>query len=202
MTDRNAKPSGTGKAIVHSTNAGDVPAGYGGLLEDLKTRIREAQVKAALSVNRELITLYWHIGRSIVERQRTEAWGRKVVDRLARDLQLEFPGMAGFSPRNVWRMRAFYLAWTEEVFAQPVQESDREILPQAVAEIPWGHNVWLLEKLKDPTVRLWYARQTVANGWSRAMLTALDRVRPPCPAGQGGHQLQGRAARSAVGPGR
>jgi len=162
--------------------AGKAPVGYGELLEDLKARIRAAQVKAALSVNRELIALYWHVGRSIVERQRAEGWGRSIVDRLAKDLQQEFPGMAGFSPRNVWRMRAFYLAWTEEVLAQPARESDREIppqlvaeldgrnLPQAVAEIPWGHNVWLIEKVKTPAVRLWYARQTVVNGWSRAML--------------------------------
>lgn len=159
------------------------PAGYGELLQDLKARIRTAQVKAALSVNRELIALYWHIGGSIVARQRAEGWGRSVVDRLAEDLQHEFPGMAGFSPRNVWRMRAFYLAWTEEVLAQPARESDRKVppqlvaemdgrnLPQPVAEIPWGHNVWLMEKVKEPAVRLWYARQTVANGWSRAMLT-------------------------------
>jgi predicted nuclease of restriction endonuclease-like (RecB) superfamily len=183
MANKKAKPSGTGKEIVRPKKAGDVPVGYGELLEDLKTRIRAAQVKAALSVNRELIALYWHIGGSIVERQRAEGWGRSVVDRLAQDLHLEFPGIAGFSPRNVWRMRAFYLAWTEEVLTQPTRESDREILPQlvaeldgkslpqAVAEIPWGHNVWLLEKLKDPAIRLWYARQTIANGWSRAMLT-------------------------------
>jgi len=169
----------SGLQPIHARKA---PVGYGELLEDLKTRIRAAQVKAALSVNRELITLYWHVGRSIVERQRTEGWGKAIVERLANDLQQEFPGIAGFSPRNVWRMRAFYLAWTEEVLAQPARESDHEIppqlvaeldgrnLPQAVAEIPWGHNVWLMEKVKAPAVRLWYARQTVVNGWSRAML--------------------------------
>jgi predicted nuclease of restriction endonuclease-like (RecB) superfamily len=81
------------------------PAGYAALLEDLKVRIRTAQVKAALSVNRELIALYWHIGRSIVERQRTEGWGKAVVDRLANDLQREFPSVAGFSPRNIWYAR-------------------------------------------------------------------------------------------------
>jgi predicted nuclease of restriction endonuclease-like (RecB) superfamily len=161
------------------------PAGYGELLEDLKARIRTAQVKAALSVNRELIALYWHIGRSIVERQRAEGWGKAVVDRLANDLRREFPGMAGFSPRNIWYARSFYLAYETDAqkLQQPVAESDRSDLapvaresdpiipPQAVAEIPWGHNIVLFEQLKDPSVRLWYARQTVANGWSRAMLT-------------------------------
>ncbi len=75
----------------------------------LKERIRSAQLRAAQAVNRELIELYWQIGRSIVERQRSDGWGKSVVERLAKDLQAEFPGMSGFSPRNVWRMRAFYL---------------------------------------------------------------------------------------------
>lgn len=178
-----SKRTGKGKKPVVQQAVAQLPADYAKFLEGLKNRIRQAQVKAALSVNRELIALYWHIGRSIVERQRAEGWGRSVVDRLAMDLQQEFPGMTGFSPRNVWRMRAFYLAWTEEVLAQSARESGRPIppqlvaeldgqsLPRAVAEIPWGHNVWLLEKLKDPAVRLWYARKTVENGWSRAMLT-------------------------------
>ncbi|MCL4692081.1 MAG: DUF1016 family protein [Candidatus Hydrogenedentes bacterium] len=160
------------------------PAGYGALLEDLKSRIRAAQVKAALSVNRELIALYWHIGGSIVERQRAEGWGKAVVERLSRDLEKEFPGVAGFSAGNIWRMRAFYLAWTEEFLvqaaretgkkaklAQPARELDNPNPPEPVSEIPWFHNVVLVEKLKDPAARLWYARQTVANGWSRAMLT-------------------------------
>jgi hypothetical protein len=91
-----------------------LPASYATLLNDLKGRIRTAQVKATLAVNRELIGLYWDIGRSIVERQKAEGWGKSIVDRLAADLQKEFPGESGFSPRNVWRMRAFYRAWTEE----------------------------------------------------------------------------------------
>ena len=185
-----------------------LPAGYPAFLAELKTRIRTAQVKAALAVNRELIALYWHIGQSIVERQRAEGWGKSVVERLAADLRSEFPAVAGFSAGNIWRMRAFYLAWTGEILAQPVRElgtpeklaqparelktlsklsqpvkesaasnlqqavgeMDRQILPQAAAELPWGHNIVLIEKLKDPAERLWYARQTVANSWSRAML--------------------------------
>src|SRR5690349_356089 len=93
--------------------ATDAPlASYAALLDDLKARIRTAQIKAALAVNRELIVLYWDIGRAIVERQKAEGWGKAVVDRLATDLQSEFPDESGFSPRNVWRMRAFYRAWT------------------------------------------------------------------------------------------
>jgi len=115
-----------------------LPASYAAFLEDLKARIRAAQVKAALSVNRELIALYWHVGKSIVERQRMEGWGKSVVERLACDLQAEFPGVEGFSQSNISRMRAFYLAWTDEVrnSAQPAPEMDGENLPQAVGEIP------------------------------------------------------------------
>lgn len=149
-----------------------LPSGYHDFLEDLKNRIRAAQVKAALSVNRELIRLYWDIGRSIIERQRTEGWGKAVVERLASDLQKAFPGIGGFSPQNVWYMRAFYMAWTEEVrkLQQPVGELDAQNLPRAVAEIPWGHNLQLLSKLKTPDLRLWYAKMAVEHGWSRAVL--------------------------------
>ena len=161
-----------------------LPAGYPALLEDLKARIRQAQVKAAFSVNRELIALYWHIGRSIVERQRTEGWGKAVVVRLAADLQREFPGVAGFSVQNIWYMRAFYLAWTEEVrvlqqgvgvspgsiLQQPVGESDARNLPPGVSGIPWGHNIQLISRVKDPAQRLWYAQKTIEHGWSRNVL--------------------------------
>jgi predicted nuclease of restriction endonuclease-like (RecB) superfamily len=149
-----------------------LPAGYALALEQIKTRIRSAQLRAAVSVNRELIQLYWDIAKQIVERQQAESWGRSVVDRLARDLQREFPGVAGFSPSNVWRMRAFYLAYTQDVaiLAQPVREMDGSNLPEAVGRIPWGHNILLVEKLTDPLQRLWYARQTTEHGWSRAIL--------------------------------
>src|SRR3954451_70281 len=149
-----------------------VPKGYETFLVELKERIRTAQLRAALAANRVLIELYWQIGLDIVARQKTHGWGKSVVERLARDLQLEFPGMTGFSPRNVWRMRAFYLAYTDDVrkLPRPVAEMDGEHLPQAVAGIPWGHNADLLDKVKDPLVRLWYARKVVENGWSRNVL--------------------------------
>jgi predicted nuclease of restriction endonuclease-like (RecB) superfamily len=149
-----------------------LPAGYPALLDELKRRIRAVQLKAAISVNRELIALYWHIGKSITERQRTEGWGKSVVDRLARDLQSEFPGVSGFSPQNIWYMRAFYLGWTEDVrnLQQPVGELDGQNLPQPVAEIPWGHNIQIITKVKGPAVRLWYAQQALEHGWSRAVL--------------------------------
>ena len=160
------------------------PKEYATFISELKDRIRVARSKAFLSVNRELIGLYWHIGRAIVERQRKEGWGESIVDRLSTDIQREFPKIKGFSPRNIWRMRAFYLAWTEEILnlaqaareigntqqTRPGTESDPAIVPQAVAELPWSHNVILVEKLNDPRERLWYAHQAVEHGWSRAML--------------------------------
>jgi predicted nuclease of restriction endonuclease-like (RecB) superfamily len=149
-----------------------LPPGYADLLEDIKQRIRHAQVRAAMGASRELIRLYWDIGREIVQRQDREGWGRAVVQQLAADLQREFPGMAGFSPQNIWYMRAFYLAWTKEVaiLQQPVGELDGHNLPQVVGEIPWGHNLQLLAKLKDPRQRLWYAQKAVQHGWSRAVV--------------------------------
>jgi len=148
-----------------------LPRGYSRFLEDIKARIQAAQVKASLSANRELIALYWDIGRSIVERQRKEGWGKAIVDRLAGDLSRAFPGIEGFSPRNVWRMRAFFLAYAQAAnLTQPVSDLDLAILPQAVAEIPWGHNIVLFQKIKDPAGCLWYAQKTVEHGWSRAVL--------------------------------
>ncbi len=134
---------------------------YEAFLRDLKVRIQSAQVRAALAVNRELVLLYWQMGRAIDEKQQLHGWGDKVLERLAADLRSAFPGVEGFSSRNLYRMRAFYRAYPDE----------NEIVPQVVAQIPWGHNIWLLEKVKDVEARLWYAQQTVENGWSRAILT-------------------------------
>jgi len=149
-----------------------LPVGYREFLEGIKSRIRSAQVKAALSANRELISLYWDIGKSIVERQDRDGWGKAVVERLAADLQTEFPGDSGFSPGNVWRMRAFYLAYTKGAanLSRAVTDLDGINLPRAMTEIPWGQNLELLFKLKNPIQRLWYARMTIEHGWSRPVL--------------------------------
>jgi predicted nuclease of restriction endonuclease-like (RecB) superfamily len=136
-----------------------IPENYDDFLRDLKERIRSAQVRAALSVNRELVLLYWQLGRDILTRQRQQAWGAKVIDRLARDLQKEFPDMKGFSPRNLKYMRAFAEAYPNEPIVQEV-----------LAQITWYHNIALIEKLKSPEERLWYAQKTVENGWSRNVL--------------------------------
>ena len=132
-----------GDLMAHKKNSDaalqlGLPSDYVEFLESLKTRVRQAQTKAMLSVNRELIALYWDIGRQIVERQEREGWGKSVVDRLATDLQKAFPGIGGFSPSNVWRMRAFFLAYRllPQILAQPVRDLARESkVAQAVREI-------------------------------------------------------------------
>src|SRR6476469_5817586 len=136
-----------------------VPKGYEKFLGELKERIRTAQLKAAVSVNRELVLLYWQIGRDILARQKEHGWGAKVIDRLAADLRREFPGMEGFSPRNLKYMRAFAQAWPDE-----------SIVQEALARITWYHNLTLIEKVKGREERLWYAWATIENGWSRNVL--------------------------------
>src|SRR5829696_10323214 len=133
--------------------------GYAHLLAELKERIRTARLKAAVAVNQELILLYWSVGRDILARQTAEGWGARVIDRLAADLQRDFPEMTGLSPRNLKYMRAF-----AEAFPDP------EIVQQVVARLPWGHNVRLVEAVKNPAERLWYARQAIEHGWSRNIL--------------------------------
>ena len=135
------------------------PKDYQTFLIDLKARIRTAQVRAALAVNRELVLLYWQIGRDILARQQQQGWGAKVIDTLAKDLRHEFPEMKGFSSRNLKYMRAFAQSYPDEQIVQGV-----------LAQITWYHNLALLEKLKSPADRLWYAHQTVEQGWSRNLL--------------------------------
>jgi predicted nuclease of restriction endonuclease-like (RecB) superfamily len=136
-----------------------LPEGYEPFLKDLKERIRTAQVRAALAVNRELVLLYWSIGRDILARQKQHGWGAKIIDRLAADLHTAFPEMTGLSPRNLKYMRAFAEAWPDEPIVQA-----------ALAQITWYHNIALVEKLNTPEERVWYARQTIQNGWSRNVL--------------------------------
>lgn len=136
-----------------------VPDNYDNFLRSLKERIRTAQVRAALAVNKELVLLYWQIGKEILERQSQEGWGAKVVSRLAKDLKAEFPDMKGFSSRNINYMRAFADTYPDE-----------QIVQQLVAQIPWGHNVRILDSVKNQDERIWYIQQTIENGWSRAIL--------------------------------
>lgn len=135
------------------------PKSYLDLLARLKEQIRTAQVKAALAVNSELVLLYWNIGKQILERQSSEGWGKNVIPRLSKDLSSEFPEMKGLSPRNLGYMKAFAEAWPDEA-----------ILQAPLAKLTWYHNLTLLEKVKSPDERLWYAQQTIQNGWSRNVL--------------------------------
>lgn len=135
--------------------------GYQELLEGLKDRIRSSQIRAAIAVNHELILLYWQIGQEILVRQEQQGWGAKVITQLSKDLAQEFPEMKGFSTRNLKYMRTFANAYP-----------DLEIGQQPVAQIPWGHNCVLLDKVQKQSERLWYARKCLKNGWSRAVLTA------------------------------
>ncbi len=135
------------------------PEGYADWLADLKGRIHSAQQRATLAVNRELVLLYWQIGRDILARQAAQGWGAKVIERLAHDLRTAFPEMKGFSRANLMYMRAFAEAWP-----------DAAIVQQAVGQLPWGHNLVLLTKLKQPELRLAYAHSAIEHGWSRNVL--------------------------------
>ncbi len=138
---------------------------YTKFITSLKAKIRSSQIKAVVSVNSELIKLYWEIGKEIVEKQEQGGWGSKVLEKAAKELQNEFPGIEGFSRANIFRMKAFFMAY--EKVAQAVRQF--ESLP--VFGIPWGHNILLLQKIKDSNERLWYASKTIEHGWSRSMLT-------------------------------
>jgi len=159
---------------VLSPSSPSLPADYSQLLAQLTAHIRDTQLRATLAVNAALVQLYWHIGHEILSRQDQQGWGTKVVARLAQDLRREFPSLAGLSPRNLQYMRAFAKAWPEAAFVQ-----------QVVAQIPWGHNVRLLEAVQDPVERAWYVQQTIENGWSRSVLTLQVE--------SGLYQRQGRA---------
>ena len=135
------------------------PQGYAWLLRTLKERIQQAQIRAAVAVNQELVLLYWGIGKEILKRQREDGWGTKVIERLAQDLRKEFPDLQGLSPRNLGYMKAVAEAWPEEA-----------ILQQAAAKLPWFHNCVLLDKVKSPAERLWYSKAALENGWSRNVL--------------------------------
>ena len=132
---------------------------YRAYVSDLKKRIHSAQLKAAHAANSELIELYWEIGKSIIERQKTAKWGSGFLEHLSEDLQSEFPGMQGFSEASLRRMRQF-----AEFYP------DTSIRSQAVTELPWGHIQILLFRVKEKGIRDWYAAQALENGWARSLL--------------------------------
>jgi predicted nuclease of restriction endonuclease-like (RecB) superfamily len=169
------------------------PPDYAAFLASLKERILQARTSAARAVNRDLILLYWDIGRGIVEKQQALGWGESVIDRLASDLRAAFPESTGFSPRSLRDMKRFYLLYSDDAFwrqavvkmtssglGSPIWpqlvakleglDSEPEILRQLVAEIPWGHHRLMMNKLGDPAACLYYLRATAQLGWSRNVL--------------------------------
>jgi predicted nuclease of restriction endonuclease-like (RecB) superfamily len=132
---------------------------YVSTLENIKKQIKESRLKAALSVNSELIRLYWRIGSSILEKQKEAKWGDKVLENLSKDLLEAFPDMKGFSKRNIFYMRSFAEIYPDFQFVQ-----------QAAAQIPWFHNVAIMQAAKSKEEREFYVKETIDNGWSRNVL--------------------------------
>jgi len=157
-----------------------IPAAeYGRFLAELKERIRGARIAAARSVNHEVISLYWDIGKAIAEKRAEAGWGDAVVEKLSRDLKREFPGTHGFSPQNLWRMQQFYLAHSAPEFLSQVVRELRlprggakvsQAVTQLLAAVPWGHHVNALLGIEDPAARLYYLRAAAQFGWSRDVL--------------------------------
>ncbi len=137
---------------------------YARVLLDILAKIDESQIKMAIAANRQLALLYWSIGKIITEKQEKSGWGTNFIEKLANDIQNAFPGIAGFSRSNLFRMKAFYTTYSKN----PTAVGQREELP--ILRIPWGHNAVLLEKLDNNTQRLWYAQKAIENGWSRSVL--------------------------------
>lgn len=141
------------------TSQGLEPAGYAALLARLKTEVRTAQAQAKRAANTTLLELYWTIGSEILTQQHQQGWGAKVIDRLARDLRVEFPNMRGLNRSNLYSMRAFATAWP-----------DRAIVPTLLGRMSWGHVRCLLDRLDDPGDRAWYAAEATERGWTLAVL--------------------------------
>lgn len=139
---------------------------YGDLLLEVKARVRAAQYEALRAVNKELVGLYWDIGRMIVERQEAEGWGKSVVRQLSVDLQAEFPGVRGYSAQNLWCMRQFFSQYREDAKLQPL-----------VREISWAKNLAIMGRCKDVFEREFYIRMAREFGWSKNVLA---------------HQIEGR----------
>ena len=147
------------KAITNNNDQEEFSQAYIETLREIKDKVRSSQIKAAVKVNQELIQLYWEIGTAISQKQKQEGWGAKTIDRFGRDLRSSFPKMKGFSPRNLKYMLKFSLEYPSRVIVQ-----------QLVAQIPWGHNLILMEKVQHQEERLWYVKKVIENGWSRSML--------------------------------
>ncbi|MEU8709333.1 PDDEXK nuclease domain-containing protein [Streptomyces sp. NPDC048565] len=162
------------EAVMPAQSRTELPSGFYEMLDDLKSIVRGAHVRAQLKVNTEMLQMYWEIGRTILERQGEERWGSKVIDRIATELRTEFPNQRGFGARNLQYMQQMARTWAEQ-FAQ-----------QAAAQLPWGHLQLLMDKCKTRFELDFYAQHAVHHGWSRDRLTTHIR--------SGLHLAQGAAA--------
>jgi predicted nuclease of restriction endonuclease-like (RecB) superfamily len=140
-------------------SAASLPERYAATLQEIKSHLRSARIRAVLAANPIVIEAYWHTGKLILARQMDAAWGANVIDRLAADLQEEFPDMGGLTRRNLFSMRAFAEAFPDD-----------PIVKQPVSQLPWGHIIRLIQMVKEPDVREFYIRETLAHGWSRSIL--------------------------------
>ena len=139
---------------------------------ELKSKIGAAQIKAAMTVNRQLLELYWQLGRDIYDKQQRSNWGDGLIEQLSRDLSAAFPNMKGFSKTNLFYIQRWYLFYKDvEKVPQVVGELPEKV-PQVVVQIPWGHNRLIISKINRPSEALFYVRETIKNNWSRAVLTA------------------------------
>lgn len=138
---------------------GPIPPDYMEALGAIKRCIGDGRQRAALAANSALVLLYWDIGSIILGRQSAAGWGAGVIDRLSSDLSRTYPGVRGFSSRNLKYMRSFAAAWP-----------DQAIVQQLAAQLPWHHNCLIIHKIRAPDLRAWYVRQAVREGWSRSQL--------------------------------
>ena len=177
MSDNEKKSRGRSKpeaSFPAPVGKNVLPSDYEAVLNTLRDRIQSERLRVTLSANSAMVLLYWDIGKAILDRQRQQGWGAKVIDRLSVDLREAFHDMKGLSPRNLKYMRKFAGVWPEKEFVQ-----------RTVAQIPWRSNIALLDKLDNSETRLWYARKTIENGWSRNILALQIEGRL--------HERQGKA---------
>lgn len=160
----------TGGIIVENREVGFVVNDeYKAWIEDIKNRIKQSQIKAAVKVNYELLELYWGIGRDIIEKQKNAKWGDAFLSTMSKDLQKTFPDMSGFSVQNLKSIRYWYKFYnSEENGLQPV--SQMELIENMVKNIPWGHNQRIMYKCHSIQETLFYVQKTMDNGWSRNVL--------------------------------
>lgn len=149
-----------------------IPFGFTEVFQELKKKIQEARLSAAVAVNQRLIKLYWEMGKTIFEIQKTQKWGSRDVESLGNELQKAFPGISGFSRSNLFKMRTFYLSY------EKVSQTVRQFEELPIAQIPWTHNVILVTKIKNTEERLWYAHMIIEEGWTRDALE--DAINSKC----------------------